>query len=174
MAKKKVNPSEQLMERLYADLETKTPGNKDFSEVVGNIITLRRLEEENLERKTKKDLDILRLKIEQNKMDLELKKFELEVAKFDHQKENDKLLREDSLEKISEDRRHDNKKQVLTTVGQVLMPIITGLTTLAAVKSANKSADRRTYEILKYEETGSISSTAGKQTLSNTLKPIKW
>lgn len=155
MSKKKQNQLEEVKQNIIEELNKYTPGTPEYKAILENLTVLNRSMEEERRIKLEESRFNLDKEINQNKIILEERRLELD---------KEKIVVDERLQKL-------HNKYALG--GALCDAAISATTAVAVCIVTNKSLNKRTKDVLHYEESGTISSMGGKQIVSNSLKSYK-
>ena len=162
--------SEKILKQIEKKLKNLDPGTPEFTAALKNYNDLLSTLEITRNNDAKLSLEQQKLEWEKTKEELELNDRQYDRKHQSNQKDLDRRIEERRIALNLEAERFKAKHQLASSLGAA------GLTagaTVLGICIANSAARKRTREVLYYEETGTIASNGGKNTLSNTLKPIK-
>ena len=162
--------NEKLLKQIAKKLEKLDPGTNEYNATLKNYTDLMSTIENTRNNTAKLDLENAKLEWEKTKEQLELNDRQNDRKHQSEQKDLDRKIEERRIALNLEAERFKAKHQFAGSLGAASL---TAGATVLGICIANSAARKRTREVLYYEETGTISSNGGKNTLSNTLKPIK-
>lgn len=175
MAKK--NSPENILETLATELAKHTPGTQEYEKIFKQYYDLTQLLETKRTNVQKEALEYSKIKIDQQRADQEANKIKIDhedrISERDYQKELEELKQKHAIELADINKSAEKLKAMYALWSSIGGAAIGAAATITVVGLANSSARKRTRDVLYYEETGTIASQGGKQTISNTLKPTK-
>lgn len=176
MAKKKYT-HEDILATLATELAKHTPGTPEYEKIFKQYYDLSQLLETKRTNAQKEALEYNKIKIDQQRADQEANKIKIDhedrISERDYQKELEELKQKHAMKLADINKSAEKLKAKYALWGSIGGAAIGAAATITVVGVANSSARKRTRDVLYYEETGTIASQGGKQTISNTLKPTK-
>jgi len=162
--------SEKILKQIEKKLKNLDPGTPEFTATLKNYNDLLSTLEITRNNDAKLSLEQQKLEWEKTKEQLELNARQTDREHQSEEKALDRSIEERRIALNLKAERFKAKNQLASSLGAASL---TAGATVLGIYIANSAARKRTREVLFYEETGTISSNGGKNTLSNTLKPIK-